>query len=179
MLLTLGYVNLQAQPDSTSGKSSGFVSLSAGSMFNEDGFPNSSVTLMSGVRFDRFTLAVGAGYDLYTDWKTLPIFVGAGWDLVSLQSGAVYLHVNGGYSKAWERTHGEASVVKVGSGGYFVHPMAGYRLRAGKLEICAAVGYKFQRIAYEGYSWGWVPTRKFIVHDRERLTVELGIGFSL
>ncbi len=173
--LVLIAIGTSAQSDSTRSRLQSFASLHVGALFAEGGMPYPSFTLMSGVAVDRVNISVGAGYDGYDVWKTMPVFVGVGWDAVRFLNTVLYAHVNGGYTNAWH-----AHMADPVDGGYFVHPQIGYRVRQGRLDLHMSVGYKFQRLEYRRRvpAWGgWgAPDRTRVVQDMERVSVQLGIG---
>lgn len=180
LLVALASFPALAQTDTTASKAGWFVSLHAGALFSEvGGTATISTQLFQGIHYNRFSLGVGVGYDTYDDWETLPVFTGIGYDVVRHGRNALYVQLNGGYSKSWSRIPDELSVGMQYDGGYFIHPMAGYRLQQGKIAFHLTCGYKIQRIQYRRSmgGWGWgLPMVTTVDQDMERLSVQLGIG---
>ena len=173
--LLLIFFSTSAQQDSTRSRIRSFASLHMGALFADAGAPYPSVALSAGVAVDRMSVSIGASYDVYHVWETLAVFVGIGWDAVRFRNATFLAQVNGGYAKAWHSTEAEI----LSPGGYLVHPIVGYRLRHGRLEVYMSAGYKFQRLEYEQRArwWGgWGPEQVTVVQDMERVSVQLGIG---
>jgi hypothetical protein len=143
---------------------------------------------MPGVRYNRFTMAVGAGFDQYPQWQTLPLFAGVGYDILNRRQHAFFLHFNAGFSKAWSTlTDDEAQVRHRHEGGYMYHPFLGYRVRQGKITLYFSMGYKFQTVTYKhiptwrdefGIVHEWTGTRTTIERRMERVSVQMGIGLN-
>jgi hypothetical protein len=169
------------QSDSTFSGLSYFLSVHSGGLFGKKGNSSSlSTSAIQGIRYDRLALGVGVGYDAYMEWRTLPVFVSVGYDLFSRRAGAYFLQMNTGYSRAWNPLANENQFTYSEEGGFFVHPVLGYRSQHDKFSLYFTAGYKFQDLTYEQTPNWWVwghPAGKVTV-DREvqRLSVQIGIG---
>lgn len=158
-----------------------FVSLHSGALFAQPGHSVfTTATLLQGVRYHRFAIGVGVGYDTYDYWKTMPVMAGIGYDFFSKGMHRLALQLNGGYAMAWDTYPREVSSINENDGGNFVHPAINYRLHLDKFTLYFSGGYKFQRLRYDvtpvWWLWGWPAGKAFEVRDFERVTVQVGIG---
>lgn len=179
LLITLFSYSVSAQSDTTSQERSWFFSLHSGALLGKPGNGTSvSVTVMPGIRLDRLAMAVGAGYDTYAAWKTIPLFAGLGYDVFRRRNYTLFVHFNAGYSRAWNSLPAEMSSDYKNEGGYFYHPFIGCRLREGNIYLYFSAGYKFQNITYEhAPRWGWGSgVRTSVKADMQRFSVQFGIG---
>ena len=180
-LIAFIYFSASAQDDTTRLPASFFFSLHSGVLIGKSGNGTSaSVTLTPGIRLHRLSMVVGAGYDTFGEWQTIPVFAGIGYDIVARGDRACFVQLNTGYAKARNSTQDNSQLTYRNEGGYFYHPIVGYRVRQGKIDLYFTAGYKFQRLSYEQkYDWGtWgVGSRTYIKRDIERLSLQLGIGF--
>lgn len=168
-----------AQPDSTVSSPHYFLSVHAGGLFGKKGNGSSLTTaVVQGVRYQRFALGAGIGYDAYQDWQTLPMFGSLSYDILKKRKNIFFLQLHAGYSKAWNPFTNEQQISSGLEAGRLFHPQIGYRLTSGKLNVSLSVGYKFQRLKYESTPmwWGW-GTKTTVKRDIERLSFQLGIGF--
>ncbi len=172
--------SLSAQQGTPRSKVNYFFSLQTGGAFGKKR-QGASLTnsLIQGIRYQRFTFGAGVGYDAYDDWQTVPFFASAGFDLLRRHGNAVYLQMNGGYAKAWNPSFNANQFVFYEDGNLYLHPLFGYRITSGKLNIYLSAGYKFQRLRY-GWTWGWgVPASETrIERTIERISLQLGVGFG-
>lgn len=166
-----------AQHDSTASRTDWFASIHFGTLIPEPGNPASlSVQVMQGIRYDRVRFGVGVGFDSYEYWNLVPVFTGVAYDMMKRAGDAMYIQVNGGYAKAWSRLPHEMFFGMREEGGYFIHPMVGYRLRQGRIALHLTGGYKIQRIHYRQEWIGWGAPVTSVVQDLERVTLQIGIG---
>lgn len=168
-----------AQPDSTVSRSHYFVSVYAGGLFGKKGNGSSlTTTVIQGVRYQRFALGAGVGYDAYQDWQTLPLFGSLGYDVLTRGNNIFFLQLHAGYSKAWNPFTNEQQISSSLEAGRLLHPVVGYRLTRGNLNVSLSAGYKFQRLKYESAPMWWDWANKATVkRDIERLSIQMGIGF--
>jgi len=181
ILIVASFLPASAQSDTSSATPSWFMTLHGGLLIAKkmvDTAP--SISMMQGIRYQRFALGVGVGYDRYGDWKTLPVFTGVSYDFIQKPRHAFSLQMNTGYSKAWRLRDDETRQESGGAGGYFYHPSIAYRAGSGKVSIHISAGYKIQNVQYDGLpSWwsGWYwPHQVTVSQTMERLTFLIGIG---
>ena len=98
---------------------------------------------------------VGIGLDTYDQWKTMPVFGSATFDLIGTRNkGAVFVQANYGWAHGWRRpTFNDVGLADV-EGGQMMSAQAGYRIRYHDLNIWISVGPKTQRV----YSYFEFPT---------------------
>lgn len=166
-----------AQSDSTTSVSA-FVSLHAGTLMGKPGKGTSiSLTLAPGLRLNRVAIVVGAGYDTYATWRTLPVFAGVGYDFFKRRDYVFFVQFHTGYSKAWNIRTGDFAPDYKNEGGYFYHPFIGCRLENGRVKIFFSAGYKFQNLTYEELPpWWGGQVKKTVVADMQRFSLQIGIG---
>ena len=177
-LVVLISFSATAQSDSSFSKSSWFLSIHSGALLGNKGNGSSlSATVIQGVRYDRFSLGVGLGYDAYNEWRTLPVFVGLGYEFIKRGERSFFFQINTGYSKAWNPSSPLEQFFYSSEDGFFYHPFLGYSLKQEKITLYVTAGYKFQRLNYRRTSqwWGAAPVAK-VEQDIERLSVQIGIG---
>lgn len=181
VIAILGSWPVAAQSDSTFTGTYYFGSLNSGVLFGKKGNGNSfSVSTIHGVRYKRFALGAGLGYDAYPDWNVLPLFASVGYDVVQGRRNALYLQLNSGYSKAWATAANNSQSLYAVDGGYFYHPIVGYRITRDHLTVYFSAGYKFQRLTYEErpgwWTWGTAGSKVTVQRNIERLSLHLGLG---
>lgn len=181
LVVAICFLPASAQSDSSSAKPSWFMTLQGGLVIAKkmvDTAP--SISMLQGIRYQRFALGVGVGYDSYESWRTLPVFSGVSYDLVQTAGHAFFIQMNTGYSPAWRLRRDEVQQEYKGAGGYFYHPSIGYRAGSGKVSIHISAGYKVQNVQYEMMPpwWsGWYSQSQITVSQTmERLTFLIGIG---
>jgi len=130
------------------------------------------IKLKSGVK-----LALGAGMDVYHEWRLFPL-VGAITIDREQHENALYVHLNAGYSWGRYLEDLESEVSLNQRGGFTVNPMIGYRIGKGKSRLYIQAGYKLQyaNVSYSpAWWWGPVPTitREY---DINRVVVQMGFG---
>lgn len=173
-----------SQPDSTMSHVSYFVSLHSGALLGKKGHGTFfSTSAIQGIRYKRISLGVGVGYDAYPEWRTVPLFVSGGYDVVRSNGGAWFIQMNTGYSVAWSSVVDEEQFTISKAGGYLFHPVVGYRIAREKLRVYFSAGYKFQDLSYEqtprSRIWGWPGTsRVLMTRDTRRLSFQIGIGLQ-
>lgn len=172
-------ISSAAQSDSAVSRSHYFLSVYAGGLLGKKGNGASLTTaLVQGVRYQRFALGAGIGYDAYQDWQTLPVFGSLSCDLLKRGNNIFFVQLHAGYSKAWNPFTNEQQISSGLEAGRLFHPLIGYRLASAKLNVSLSVGYKFQRLKYEPTPMWWDWGNKVTVkRDIERLSIQMGIGF--
>ena len=152
-----------------------FLSVHSGALFGKNA-PSFSADLTQGLRYGRMRLGVGLGYDVYTDWRTMPLLASISWDVFPVRTNSFFTQLGGGYS--WIRS----PLVRDGRPVYFydgpnpcLTGVAGYRIHSGKYDVYLSAGYKFQRIRYGAtQQWSMIETR--VQMDVESMTVKIGFG---
>lgn len=156
------------------------MTLQGGALFARKAIDTApSISMLQGLRYRRFALGAGMGYDVYKDWRAMPLFTGVSYDFVHDAGQALYVQMNGGYSKAWFTRSDEAQPIDKSAGGYFFHPAVGYRAGKGRASIHISVGYKIQHVQYDATPlwWGgWNRPRVTITQTMERVSFLIGIG---
>ena len=176
LLMVFSLMRADAQSDSSASSSSCFFIIHSGALLGKKGYSTSATaSLMPGIRYQRFGFGVGVGYDAYIDWRTLPLFAGVSYDLSRSKKRTMFLHINTGYSKAWNPGADAAPIDYSGGGGFFYHPFLGYKVKHGKVSIHFTAGYKWQRLTW---SWLYPPSKTTLQRDIRRLSVQIGIGFE-
>ena len=183
LVLMIGFscFSASAQQDSAVSNSTGFVSLYSGTLLGKKGTgPSFSTAMTAGLRYDRFNMGVGLGYDTYTTWELLPVFSAFGYDFVARRNCAFFVQIQAGYATARTSPSTESGFKYKSEGGYFWHPFVGCRLEQGKTRLYFSVGYKFQNLAYEQIpTWidlGWGGTKTKVDMALQRLSLQMGIG---
>lgn len=140
-----------------------------------------TASLLQGVRYKKFAVGAGLGYNAYLDWQTLPLFVFASADFARVRQGDFFFQCGAGYSRAWLLPVDAETFASNLRGRHYFHPLVGYRIRKDKLRIYLSAGYAFQRISYEqpSSSWGWgsVENKITVERDMQRLSIQIGLGF--
>ena len=182
LILILVFLSFLAtgQSDSSFSRPSYFVSIHAGGLLGKKGNGSSlSSALLSGVRYKHFALGAGIGYDVYNEWRTMPVFGSLGYDFARRAGNPFFVQVNAGYSRGWNPITDEDEFIYETNGGMYFHPLVGYRIRNGRMSAYVTVGYKFQRLSYEQTPrwWGSWIHKTTVQRDIERLSVQIGLGF--
>jgi hypothetical protein len=168
--------------------------LSGGLFGRDDRGTTVSFSTVHGIRFNRLSVGAGIGYDdytrsnmasgyfgseMYVRWKSMPLFISASYEFITVKQNALFLQLNGGYSKIWANN---VLIAKNVDGGINISPMAGYRLSSGKLRLYFAAGYKWQKNNYEYGSLMWIwgyPAEGVSVTERmERAVLQIGFGWN-
>ena len=172
-------ISVSAQADSSASKPAFFFVLHYGGLLGERGHGVSLTSSFElGVRYKRMSFAAGIGYDSYPEWRILPVFGSIGTDIIRKKDRAWFMAVESGYAKAWNPTIGEEQVIYGQEKGFFVHPLAGYRITRDKLTVCLSAGYKIQMLGYVMTPrWMGGNSKTTVELIMERLSVRLGIGF--
>lgn len=172
-----------AQTDSAAAPSFKYYNsfLSGGLIGKDDYGTTLSLSINHGVRLHKVGFALGAGYDQYLQWKSLPVFAKASYDLFTLKSNAFFVELNGGYAWTKRLVSDNDALNYSNGGGIILNPMVGYRINAGKFSLYLTGGYKYQRNRYEEsprwWIWGYPGASKSSVQqDMSRLCLQLGIG---
>lgn len=142
-----------------------------------------SLSTIQGIRYNRIGAGLGAGYDGYTGWRTLPVFAAISYDFAKIKNNAFFVQFNGGYSFAYHTDEYEDNLSYDTDGGQTFAGILGYRIRTDKLSIHISSGYKFQRIKYSYTPVFWwyadVPAPVTSVErDMERWVIQIGIGIN-
>lgn len=175
LLLLLASVAVQAQSDSSAARVSWFFITHSGALLGKKGYGTSAtVSAMQAIRYERYAFGIGVGYDAYYDWNTLPLFAGASYDLSKSKKRSMFVQMNTGYSAAWNPGADRAEIVYFGGGGFFHHPLIGYKVKHGKVSIHFTAGYKWQRLTW---SWVYPPSKTTMQRDIRRMSVQMGIAF--
>jgi len=176
--------SLAAQPDSTASSRRYFLSVHAGGLLGKTGNGTSlTCALIQGVRYKRFAFGAGAGYDAYPEWRMVPFFGSATYDLVRGRQNALYVGLNSGFSKAWNPLFEQAhfDYRQTGAGGFFIHPLVGYNIVSGDVRLYIGVGYKVQRLVYHHIIEYWNPgtpdSKVTYRREMQRLSMQIGFGF--
>jgi hypothetical protein len=107
---------------------------------------NFTLTTVHGIRIgDRLSVGAGVGFDQYENWKTMPLYGSASWDLFGRKN-KVFVQMNYGYASGWINKAVEGYGYKKSSGGQFIYPAIGYSVHQGKLRINFTAGYKRQTV---------------------------------
>ena len=152
--------------------------------------PTASFTtsMVHGVRIGRKgSVGAGIGFDAYENWKTLPLFGSASWDLFGKRN-KVFVQLNYGYASAWINKDATAYGYKRSEGGKMINPLLGYRIQSGNVRILFSVGYKFQRVfssydyptsyaTYDSFA-PLPPSTKEIRMDMNRFVMGMAIGWK-
>lgn len=134
---------------------------------------------------------IGAGFDSYYSWQTLPLFGSVSWDLIGTKNTqAIYLQLQYGWSiLAWRKElpwdYGSTNV----EGGRMVSPQIGYRVKYHDIKISLSVGTKFQRVYtyFETPSYYYLddgtvmqgsPNKTTIKESMNRLMFALTVGWK-
>ena len=140
-----------------------------------------SLSTIHGIRHKRFALGIGLGYDVYQEWRTLPLFGSLAYDFFRYRGNSFFIQLNGGYSKAWYSLADEDQFTYKEKGGIFLHPLVGYRIYTPKIDVYLTAGYKFQRLTYDQtpkwWAWGYPRNKITVDRDIERLSIQIGLGF--
>ena len=180
LVIALASFSASAQSDTVSQRS-WFVSIHSGVLLGKPGNGTTvTATLMPGIRLGRVAMTVGAGYDAYLQWKTLPVFAGVGYDVYNGRNYSLFVHCNAGYSKGWDSIQEESGFSYKNEGGYFYHPFIGCRVSQGKVDLYLSAGYKFQTLTYEQepqWGWGWgTGVKSTITAEMQRFSLQIGLG---
>ena len=149
-----------------------------------------TTSMVHGVRIGRKgSVGVGIAFDAYENWKTLPLFGSASWDLFG-KNNKVFVQLNYGYGSAWiNKDDAKAYGYKRSTGGKMINPLLGYRIQSGNIRLLFSVGYKFQRVfsnfdyptyyAYPTYaSFVPPPSTKVIRMDMSRFVIGMAVGWK-
>ena len=176
LLFVFASVAVEAQSDSSVSGPSWYFTVHSGTLLAKRGYGTSTTaSVMQGVRYKRFSLGAGVGYDAYSDWRTLPLFAGASYDLAAAKKHSFFLQMNTGYSKAWNPLVEGAQMEYAEGGGFFHHPFLGYKVKHGKISIHFTAGYKFQRLAW---TWRYSSSKTTVQRDIGRMSVQMAIAFE-
>ncbi len=136
---------------------------------------------------------VGAGFDSYTNWHTIPAYAMVSWDLIGNKNkNAVYLQFAYGWAHPWFIRNGEYNYYATDPftsvrGGRMINPSIGYRLNYHDLKLSIGVGYKFQRIFYKSRQYYYCgpacdligPYQNLeITQDFNRVQVMMSVGWK-
>ena len=148
-----------------------------------------SASTVHGVRVGkRLSLGAGIGFDSYENWKTLPLFGAAAWDLFGNKN-KVFLQFRYGYAYAWINNQAKEYGYKSDQGGKMISSSLGYKISYGDIRLSFSVGYKFQRVFsnYEVFNWNacpycafasLAPQKKEVRTDMNRFVFDMTIGWK-
>jgi hypothetical protein len=182
-ILLISSVPLFAQSDSIySPKIKYFNNLQAGGLFGDSGKGNSlSVSMTHGIRYERWSFGIIAGYDSYQDWRFVPVSADVSFDFARVGNNVFYVQGSAGYAiAAWVPTELDAENEYDSDGGLTFHPVVGYRIKANQYSLYLSAGYKFQRNDYtytaNNWIWGYPASRTSVRENMERLSIQIGLG---
>lgn len=143
-----------------------------------------SFAMLHGVTIrDTYAVGLGVGLDLYTYWRTLPMFASFQVNLANKKSKTFFLQVDGGYSHAWAvdaETGMEPPEVQ-GGGMFAIAP--GLRLHSDRYVINLQVGYRFQQLKFNSENGGmppwsswWSPVDYEVKQRINRVVIHVGFG---
>jgi hypothetical protein len=111
-----------------------------------------SASTIHGLRLGRrLSLGAGLGFDAYENWKAMPLFGSASWDLFGNKN-KVFVQLNYGYADAWINKSNRGYGFKNDRGGKLINPSVGYRISNGDLWVSFSAGYKRQQ-AFSNYEY--------------------------
>lgn len=189
--------HVEAQEENAGTNATYFNYLQSGMLLGKSG-TGSSVTISTvhGLRMKRFSFGIGIGYDdysrntidyylyqpaIYDNWRSMPVFAAVSYDWLSLKNGALFLQVNAGYAKMWERRTGEIDRASDVKGGFLFNPMTGVRINAANMRLYILAGYKIQRNSYkfdDGGIWSYPGRLISIEESLGRAVIKIGFGIN-
>ena len=148
---------------------------------------NFTTSTVHGVRFGKGSIGAGLGFDSYDNWKTVPLFGSASWDLFG-KNNKVFVQLNYGYGMAWINKENRPFGSTDGRGGKMINPSIGYRMQSGNVKINFSMGYKFQRV-FSTYNYyypyptydSFMPypgTSTEIRRDMNRWVIGMAVGWK-
>ena len=170
-----------AQSDSIVARPVYFYSIHTGGLFAKENAPSLSISTIHGMRHKRIAVGLGIGYDVYSEWRTMPVFASLSYDMShSARPNAFFIQLNTGLSKAWVPDLETGDFDFKEKGGTMVHPLLGYRIRTEKFNLYFTAGYKFQILQYEQspnwWIWGYTSSKTTVNRKVERLSIQIGFG---
>lgn len=132
---------------------------------------------------------LGAGFDTYAGWQTLPLFGSLSFDLFGTRNThAVVVQLQYGWALAWYDVPDFTPSPADTNGGPVLATMLGYRLRYHNLFIVFTAGFKQQStsVTYESENWTrnergeWVlgrPNRRIIDIEFNRLSANIAFSW--
>jgi hypothetical protein len=172
-----------AQTDTTQRtRVSYFNYLSSGTLLaKKDEGVTVSLSTVHGIRYKEFFTGIGVGYDVYQEWRMVPVFYSIGVESVirGKPNHFVLLQLQGGHSFVRNIPSENFQIVRYESkGGALFAPMAGYRIKKENVSLYFLIGYRFQRIQYEIDSF-WNPQqRSSVKRDIQRISLHIGFGLN-
>ena len=149
-----------------------------------------SASMVHGVRIGKKgSVGAGIAFDAYENWKTLPVFGSASWDLFGKKN-KVFVQMNYGYASAWINKDTKYYGYKGSEGGKMINPLLGYRIQSGNVRLVFSLGYKVQRVfsRYEYPTYYTLATNdnfaplpastKEIRIDMNRFVVGMAVGWK-
>lgn len=133
------------------------------------------LSLKSGIK-----AGVGAGLDVYNDWRMYPLLAAFTIDK-GRRRNALYLHINSGYSFGTylpQQDWGEP--IYDDKGGFTISPMIGLRLGRDKMRVYMQAGYKYQhsKVSADFQNWwGWLYSYSR-AYDLNRFVFQFGFGIN-
>ena len=143
-----------------------------------------AASTVHGVRIGkRLFLGAGIGFDSYENWKTLPLFGSASWDLFGKKN-KVSVQLDYGYSFAWINNAAKEYGYKRDRGGEIFNPSLGYRINYGAARLSFSIGYKFQRVfsyyeypIYNSFLPVYGPNTRETRTDMNRIVLAMTVGW--
>ena len=139
-----------------------------------------SFVTMHGIKFPTgIKLSAGAGLDVYSDWRLIPILIGFTIDKEQKPNG-LFLHFNSGYSFGrYLNLNPYEQGELMQEGGFTINPMIGYRIGAEKIRLYVQIGYKYQhayyRLDYANFGYPYSYSRE---SNLNRFVVQMGFGIN-
>lgn len=132
---------------------------------------------------------LGAGFDTYVGWQTMPLFASLSYDLLGTRNThAVFVQLQYGWALAWYNVPEFGPPPADTNGGAVFATMLGYRVRYHNLHIAFSAGFRQQTtsITYESENWmrnergEWVlgrPNRQIINVEFNRLSANIAFSW--
>jgi hypothetical protein len=183
LIVVLSCIKTCAQVDSLAAKRfTYFNNVLAGSLLGKREL-GSSLTLSTihGVRFKNLSVGIGAGYDTYQYWRTMPVFATVIFDVARFKNdNALFFQMAGGHAWAWRAKIENDPYKYREDGGITIQPGIGYRIKTNQWSLYVSAAYKMQRINYERISrwWDWevAGNRTTVEQEINRVSIQIGFG---
>ncbi len=180
MLMAVFFSSCLAVSDTVSQKKSiqYFNLFSSGAMLAKTGGGTSfTFQTIHGIRKGKVAIALGVGYDTYSEWKIIPVVASVSYDFVAIRSSNLFVQASGGIVSGNQIKNENVYDYSFNKGTVW-HPCLGYRVDNGKWNVYFLAGYKIQNIQYNQiYSWwNWPGNTTTVDRQIQRLTISLGVG---
>lgn len=145
---------------------------------------NPSFAMLHGISIrDTHAVGLGVGLDLYTYWRTLPVYASFQVNLLNKKNNTFFLQVDAGYSHAWAVDVKTDMVPPEVQGGGMLAIVPGLRLHSDRYVVNLQVGYRFQQLKFNTVNGGmppwsswWNPIDYEVKQRINRLVVQVGFG---